>query len=117
MSTSRAIRLADRSRSLPTAKLTINSTITLSTGYKIPLLGFGVYQNKNATPSVIEAFKAGYRYALVMLALCSTLIFEFNPRHVDSAQVYKNEAQVADAVRESGLDRAEVFISMLPYSH
>jgi len=32
-------------------------------------------------------------------------------RHVDSAQMYGNEAQVADAVRASGLDRGDVFIS------
>ncbi len=49
-----------------------------------------------------------------MLALSTLLIViaEFDPRHVDSAQVYKNEAQVADAVRESGLDRAKVFKSI-----
>ena len=33
-------------------------------------------------------------------------------RHVDSAQVYKNEAEVGEAVVESGLKREEVFISM-----
>lgn len=32
-------------------------------------------------------------------------------RHVDSAQWYENEAQVGDAVRESGLDREDVFVS------
>jgi hypothetical protein len=45
-------------------KLTINSTVTLSTGHKMPLLGFGVFQNQDAKPSVIEAFKAGYRCML-----------------------------------------------------
>lgn len=34
-------------------------------------------------------------------------------RHVDSAQAYKNEAAVGEAVRESGLDRDVVFISTL----
>ena len=58
----------------------------------MPLLGFGVYKNYDAKSSVLEAFKAGYR-------------------HVDSAQVYRNEAAVAEAVRESGLDRGDVFIS------
>ena len=47
-------------------KLTINSAVTLSTGHKMPLLGFGVYQNRDATPSVIEAFRAGYRYILTI---------------------------------------------------
>lgn len=32
-------------------------------------------------------------------------------RHIDSAQVYKNEADVAEAVRESGIDRGSVFVS------
>jgi hypothetical protein len=31
-------------------------------GHTIPALGFGVYQNNDAKPSVLEAFKAGYRY-------------------------------------------------------
>ncbi|KAJ7703042.1 NADP-dependent oxidoreductase domain-containing protein [Mycena rosella] len=58
----------------------------------MPLLGFGVYQNYDARPSVLEAFKAGYR-------------------HVDSAQVYKNEAAVGEAVKESGLNREDLFIT------
>ncbi|KAH8828552.1 NADP-dependent oxidoreductase domain-containing protein [Flagelloscypha sp. PMI_526] len=58
----------------------------------MPLLGFGVYQNYNTMPSVVEAFKAGYR-------------------HVDSAQVYRNEAHVGEALRASGLNRADVFIT------
>ncbi|KAL1696316.1 NADP-dependent oxidoreductase domain-containing protein [Schizophyllum commune] len=72
--------------------LSISSTVKLSTGYTMPLLGFGVYQNYNAKPSVLEALKAGYR-------------------HIDSAQVYKNEAEVAEAVRESGIDRGSVFVT------
>ncbi|EPQ53241.1 Aldo/keto reductase [Gloeophyllum trabeum ATCC 11539] len=58
----------------------------------MPLLGFGVYQNYNAKPACLEAFKAGYR-------------------HVDSAQVYRNEADVGAAVKESGLDRGDLFIT------
>jgi diketogulonate reductase-like aldo/keto reductase len=30
----------------------------------MPLLGFGVYQNYDAKPSVLEAFKAGYRFEI-----------------------------------------------------
>jgi diketogulonate reductase-like aldo/keto reductase len=74
--------------------LAIASTLRLSSGYTVPLLGFGVYQNYDAKPSVLEAFKAGYR-------------------HVDSAQVYRNEREVGEALRASGLDRGEVFISTL----
>ncbi|KAK7005646.1 NADP-dependent oxidoreductase domain-containing protein [Favolaschia claudopus] len=74
------------------AALTIASSIRLSSGFNIPLLGFGVYQNYDARPSVLEAFKAGYR-------------------HVDSAQMYKNEAAVGAAVKESGLNREDLFIT------
>ncbi|KJA27909.1 hypothetical protein HYPSUDRAFT_130431 [Hypholoma sublateritium FD-334 SS-4] len=58
----------------------------------MPRLGFGVYQNYDMTASTLEAFAAGYR-------------------HVDSAQVYRNEADVGAAVRASGIPRAELFIT------
>ncbi len=32
-------------------------------------------------------------------------------RHVDTAQMYKNEKETADAIRESGIDREEIFVS------
>ena len=70
------------------AILTLQSTVKLSTGmfanplrrdireltilmlgYTIPRLGFGVYRNEGDTckPSVLEAFKAGYRSVLFAL--------------------------------------------------
>jgi len=58
----------------------------------MPLLGFGVFQNYTTKPTVLEAFRLGYR-------------------HVDSAQAYRNEADVGAAVKESGLDRGELFIT------
>lgn len=72
--------------------LTIKSAIKLTSGYSMPLLGFGVYQNYNAKPSVLEAFQVGYR-------------------HIDSAQAYKNEGAVGEAVRDSGISREELFIT------
>ncbi|KAJ7901991.1 Aldo/keto reductase [Mycena olivaceomarginata] len=72
--------------------LTLASTVRLSSGFHLPLLGFGVYQNYDARPSVLEAFRAGYR-------------------HVDSAQVYKNEDAVGAAIQESGLKREDLFIT------
>lgn len=36
-------------------------------------------------------------------------------RHVDSAQVYRNKAAVGQAVRESGLERGQVFTSAFPF--
>lgn len=58
----------------------------------MPVLGFGVYQNYSAKKSCLEAFDAGYR-------------------HVDSAQAYRNEAHVGEAVRASGLNREDLFIT------
>ena len=69
-------------------------TIELNNGVKIPQLGFGVFQippaqTKDATA---EALRVGYR-------------------HIDTAQMYRNEAGVGQAVRESGLPRDEVFVT------
>jgi len=72
--------------------LAISSTVRLSTGHLMPILGFGVYQNFDAKGSCLEAFEAGYR-------------------HVDSAQAYRNEVAVGEAVRESGLNRSDLFIT------
>ena len=75
----------------------------------MPLLGFGVYQNYDAKTSVLEAFSAGYRSSM---NLCyASLSFTHGFRHVDSAQAYKNETAVGEAVKESGIPREEIFIS------
>ncbi|KAE9388080.1 Aldo/keto reductase [Gymnopus androsaceus JB14] len=70
----------------------ISSTVKLSSGHDMPILGFGVFRNYDAKPACIAAFKAGYR-------------------HIDSAQTYRNEDAVGEAVRESGLERSDVFIT------
>jgi len=69
-------------------------TITLNDGKSIPQLGFGVFQIDPAetAEAVGLAFDAGYR-------------------HIDTAQMYGNEKGVGDAVRASGLDRADVFVT------
>jgi diketogulonate reductase-like aldo/keto reductase len=74
--------------------LSIKSTVLLSSGYTIPLLGLGVYRNTGSSvvPACIAAFETGYR-------------------HIDSAKLYANEREVGDAVANSGLKREEVFIS------
>jgi diketogulonate reductase-like aldo/keto reductase len=65
-----------------------NSTVT------IPRLGFGVYRSQpnQCVKSCLEAFRAGYR-------------------HIDTAQYYGNEREVGEAVRTSGIDRKELFIT------
>jgi 2,5-diketo-D-gluconate reductase A len=68
--------------------------ITLNNGVQIPQLGFGVFQipPDQTRDATLTALEAGYR-------------------HIDTAQMYGNEKEVAEAVRESGLDRGEVFIT------
>jgi 2,5-diketo-D-gluconate reductase A len=69
-------------------------TLTLNNGVEIPQLGFGVFQ----IPP--EETVAATRTAL-----------EIGYRHIDTAQMYGNEKEVGEAVRESGLDRSEVFVT------
>lgn len=55
------------------ARLTLSSTIKLSSGYEIPALGLGVYQNHSCIPAVEAALKHGYRF--VSLSFTSTQQF------------------------------------------
>ncbi len=73
---------------------TASPTITLNNGIEIPQLGFGTFQiePEDATQAVRDALEVGYR-------------------HIDTAEMYGNEAQVGEAVRTSGLDRDEVFVT------
>jgi 2,5-diketo-D-gluconate reductase A len=68
--------------------------IPLRGGAEIPQLGFGVFQiPATATvETVLEALSTGYR-------------------HIDTAAAYGNEAQVGEAIRASGLERGEVFVT------
>ena len=67
-------------------------TITLNNGVEIPALGLGVFQTPpDETTAAVTAASHGYR-------------------HIDTAAAYGNEREVGDAIRESGVDRADVFI-------
>ncbi len=72
---------------------------TLANGVKIPAIGFGTWQipsGDEAYNSVTAALKSGYR-------------------HIDTALAYGNEASVGQAIRDSGIDRKEIFVtSKLP---
>ena len=68
--------------------------IALNNGVSIPQLGFGVFQippdqTKDATALALQV---GYR-------------------HIDTAEMYRNEAGVGEAVRASGIDRSEIFVT------
>jgi 2,5-diketo-D-gluconate reductase A len=69
-------------------------SITLNDGTQIPQLGFGVYQiDPGETAGAVKtALDIGYR-------------------HIDTAEMYQNERGVGQGVRDSGLDRAEIFIT------
>jgi 2,5-diketo-D-gluconate reductase A len=69
-------------------------TVELNDGHTIPQLGFGVFQiaPEETAQAVCRALEVGYR-------------------HVDTAQMYANEREVAEGIRASGLDRAEVFVT------
>lgn len=69
------------------------ATITLNSGAAMPQVGLGVWQASGKTKSaVLAALRAGYR-------------------HIDTAAVYGNEAQVGAALVESGVPREQVFIT------
>src|SRR5262249_43577550 len=71
------------------------ATLALADGNLMPLLGLGVWQvanDRTAVDAVRWALEEGYR-------------------HIDTAQAYRNEASVGQGLRESGVPRAEVFIT------
>lgn len=76
----------------PTAPLT--DRLEIAPGVEIPQLGLGVFQivPDQVQPVVEDALEVGYR-------------------HVDTAAAYNNETGVGAALRASGLDREEVFVT------
>jgi diketogulonate reductase-like aldo/keto reductase len=67
----------------------------LADGYQMPILGLGVWQVPDGATCVNAV-----RWAL-----------DLGYRHIDTAQVYGNEASVGRALRESGVPRDKVFIT------
>jgi diketogulonate reductase-like aldo/keto reductase len=69
-------------------------TLALRGGSQIPQLGFGVFQvpPRETEEVVLRALEAGYR-------------------HIDTAAAYRNEGAVGQAIRASGLDRGDVFLT------
>jgi diketogulonate reductase-like aldo/keto reductase len=70
-------------------------TRELADGSSIPTLALGVWQVPNG-PECVNAV----RWAL-----------ELGYRHIDTAQAYRNEESVGQALRESGVPRDEVFLT------
>jgi 2,5-diketo-D-gluconate reductase A len=69
-------------------------TITLNNGTTIPQLGFGVFQvpPEKTAETVAQAFEVGYR-------------------HIDTAEMYQNEAGVGEAIRASDIPRDELYVT------
>ncbi len=74
---------------------TTRATRELADGNEMPLLGLGVWQVPDG-PECVNAV----RWAL-----------ELGYRHIDTAQAYRNESSVGKALKDSGVDRNEVFIT------
>lgn len=78
--------------------MSINPTlvprIALNDGTSIPQIGFGTWQvaPADAEPSVSEALTVGYR-------------------HIDTAAVYANEAEVGQAIASSDVPRDEIYVT------
>jgi 2,5-diketo-D-gluconate reductase A len=74
--------------------MSVVPAIELNDGNHIPQLGFGVFQIEpdRTAAAVKAALEIGYR-------------------HIDTAEMYGNEKEVGQGVRDAGLDRADVFIT------
>lgn len=68
--------------------------VRLNNGVEIPQLGFGVFQIKPAdtVEAVTTALEVGYR-------------------HIDTAEMYRNEKEVGEAIAKSGIDPSEIFVT------
>jgi diketogulonate reductase-like aldo/keto reductase len=74
--------------------MSLNRTFSLNTGAKIPAVGFGTWQAApNEVQKAVEiALRAGYK-------------------HIDCAAIYRNETEVGQGIKNSGVDRSEIFVT------
>lgn len=73
----------------------MNKTVKLNNGVEMPMEGFGVFQVDDlevCEKSVLAAIASGYRL-------------------IDTAFSYNNETAVGEAIKKSGVPRAEMFIT------
>jgi len=73
----------------------IDPTVTIRPGIALPRIGFGVFGAKTGAETrnaVREAIAAGYR-------------------HIDTAHIYRNEQDVGEGIRDSGISRSDVFVT------
>jgi 2,5-diketo-D-gluconate reductase A len=70
-------------------------TLKLNNGVDIPVLGFGVFQITDPAEcerAVLDALQTGYR-------------------HIDTAASYRNETEVGNALKKSGVARNDLFVT------
>lgn len=71
-------------------------------GVHMPRVGLGTFRARgaDAVAAMVAALQAGYR-------------------HIDTASIYKNYDEVREAIRQSGVPRADIFITskVSPYEH
>ena len=73
----------------------LSDCFVLNNGVKLPCVGFGTYlaqEGQITVDAVKTALQAGYR-------------------HIDTASFYKNEVSVGKAIKESGIDRKDIFVT------
>src|SRR5690606_17960940 len=75
-------------------RMTKSPLIPLNNGIEMPALGLGVFQSRpdETVGAVKDAIAVGYRL-------------------IDTAAVYRNEAQVGQGIAQSGIDRSELFVT------
>ena len=72
----------------------MNNSTKLNNGIPMPLLGLGVYDmyKAEAEKAVEDALRVGYRL-------------------IDTASMYENEIEIGNAIKNTGLDRKEIFLT------
>jgi diketogulonate reductase-like aldo/keto reductase len=73
----------------------MNRSVELRNGVQLPRVGLGVFQAPAGAVTqgaVLAALGAGYR-------------------HIDTAAIYRNERDVGEAIRQSGVPRSEIFVT------
>lgn len=77
------------------------NSVKLNNGVEMPILGFGVFQVtdlKECENSVLQAIEAGYRL-------------------IDTAAIYMNETAVGNAIKISGVEREDLFVTTKLWVH
>ena len=75
--------------------MALTDTYKLNNGVEIPIVGFGTWQTPDgdvARESVKTALEVGYR-------------------HIDTAAIYGNETSVGQGIKESGVNRGDIFLT------